>query len=41
MSMLGLLVVGRYGAQSGQHDAVAAPAQPGFMRRVLALFRRR
>jgi len=39
--MLGHLVFGRYGTDSERH-APAAPARPGFMRRVLsALFRRR
>jgi hypothetical protein len=41
ISMLGHLVFGRYMTGSEQQPLHADPAPSGFMRRVLALFRRR
>lgn len=39
--MLGHLVFGRYGTGNEQQQTLAAPVHSGFLRRVLALFRRR
>ncbi|HWA91884.1 MAG TPA: hypothetical protein VG889_17730 [Rhizomicrobium sp.] len=40
MTMLGHLVVGRYGTEGETRTAFAAPVPPGWLRRVLALLRR-